>query len=357
MRSDRDRAFLCTIARRYFIEGATQQAIADEFGFSRQTISTLIKRCKDEGVVEIRIIDDPASSQNPSAPGNSLHLHTPVSADDADRGGDVLGLSRKRLIASTARIITGHYPLKQVVITPLTGESGDYDYQTTLRKTAAEAASVLAGIITSGMRLGITWGETMYHVIQAMPVLETADVHVVQLTGETGAFNPVTNGYELAKTLAGRLHGTYHTIPAPIVVQDVQLHALLTHEPSIAEVLALLPALDTALIGIHEIQPYNRELERAGFVSPEDSHEMIMHGSVGHLCGYQYDAEGHFPDLGLNKRIVGISLPDLMNIPRVIAVACGQDKLDAISAALRTGIIHTLVTDELTAVRLARGIS
>lgn len=347
MRSDHDREFLCRLARRYFIDGATQQAIADEFGYSRQTISTLIRRCREEGIVEIRIIEDPNSRPDTSHPDQIEPHHHPM---------DELGQSRIRLIASTSKRISDHFPLDRVVITPLSGESADYDYQTTLRKTAAEAASLLASIISSGMRIGITWGETMYHVIQSMPVLETADVHVVQLTGETGAFNPVTNGYELAKTLAGRLHGTYHTIPAPIVVKDVQLHELLTHEPSIAEVLAMLPSLDTALIGIHEIKPYNRALERAGFVSPEDSHEMIMHGSIGHLCGYQYDADGRFPDLDLNKRIVGISLEDLRKIPQVIAVACGQDKLDAISAALKTGVITTLVTDELTAVRLARSV-
>lgn len=348
MRPDHDRAFLCRLARRYFIDGETQQAIAHEFGYSRQTISSLIRRCREEGIVDIRIVDDPNS---PSA-----NTSRPDRIDAQHHQQDVLGLSRIRLIATTSKRITDHFPLERVVITPLSGESSDYDYQTTLRKTSAEAASLLASIITSGMRIGITWGETMYHVVQSMPVLETADVHVVQLTGETGAFNPVTNGYELAKTLAGRLHGTYHTIPAPIVVKDVQLHELLTHEPSIAEGLAMLPTLDAALIGIHEIRPYNRELERAGFVSPEDSHEMIMHRSIGHLCGYQFDAKGLFPDLGLNKRIVGIALEDLRKIPQVIAVACGQDKLDAISAALRTGVITTLVTDELTAVRLARSV-
>jgi DNA-binding transcriptional regulator LsrR (DeoR family) len=47
--------------------------------------------------------------------------------------------------------------------------------------------------------------------------------------------------------------------------------------------------------------------------------------------------------------MIGISGEQLRGIPEVIAVAAGRDKVDAVRAALRTGIITTLITNSTVA--------
>jgi DNA-binding transcriptional regulator LsrR (DeoR family) len=47
--------------------------------------------------------------------------------------------------------------------------------------------------------------------------------------------------------------------------------------------------------------------------------------------------------------VIGISLDDLAQLPNVILAAGGLHKVPVIRAALRRGIVRTLVTDEATA--------
>ena len=47
-----------------------------------------------------------------------------------------------------------------------------------------------------------------------------------------------------------------------------------------------------------------------------------------------------------------MSLEELSEIGRVIALAGGQSKTAAIRGALRTGVINLLITDQFTAARL-----
>jgi DNA-binding transcriptional regulator LsrR (DeoR family) len=54
----------------------------------------------------------------------------------------------------------------------------------------------------------------------------------------------------------------------------------------------------------------------------------------------------------LDERILGITTEQLHKAPRVVAVAGGPDKVDAIRAALRSDIVDVLITDQETAEEL-----
>ena len=57
----RDREFLIELATLYYEEGLSQQELADRFSLSRPSVSGLLKRCRSEGIVEIRIASSPSS--------------------------------------------------------------------------------------------------------------------------------------------------------------------------------------------------------------------------------------------------------------------------------------------------------
>jgi DNA-binding transcriptional regulator LsrR (DeoR family) len=54
----------------------------------------------------------------------------------------------------------------------------------------------------------------------------------------------------------------------------------------------------------------------------------------------------------LVQDIMSIELHELSRVPEVIAVAGGEQKVDAIIGASRAKYINTLITDELTAQRI-----
>jgi DNA-binding transcriptional regulator LsrR (DeoR family) len=68
--------------------------------------------------------------------------------------------------------------------------------------------------------------------------------------------------------------------------------------------------------------------------------------------GQFFDANGVVVDIPLHARRIGIELADLKKIPKVIGVAGGVHKVEAILGALRGGFLNVLVTNEIAAIRL-----
>jgi DNA-binding transcriptional regulator LsrR (DeoR family) len=75
-------------------------------------------------------------------------------------------------------------------------------------------------------------------------------------------------------------------------------------------------------------------------------------GAVGEISYRFYDKDGKPVESPLNERVIGISLEDLRKANRVMALAGGESKTQAIAGALKLGVIDVLVTDKFTAARL-----
>ena len=66
---------------------------------------------------------------------------------------------------------------------------------------------------------------------------------------------------------------------------------------------------------------------------------------VGELAGLFFDGEGRVCRPATAARLITLSEGHLRGIPEVIAVASGAAKQDAVRAALRGGLVHSLVVD------------
>ena len=73
---------------------------------------------------------------------------------------------------------------------------------------------------------------------------------------------------------------------------------------------------------------------------------------VGDILGQFFDASGRVVPLPIHDRRIGIELSELTQIPKVVGVAGGLRKAEAILGALRGGFLDVLVTNELAALRL-----
>ena len=68
-------------------------------------------------------------------------------------------------------------------------------------------------------------------------------------------------------------------------------------------------------------------------------------GVVADMFGTLIDGSGNIVPSPLEARSTGITADDLGLVPSLIAVAAGVDKAKALGAALRSGLISSLVTD------------
>jgi DNA-binding transcriptional regulator LsrR (DeoR family) len=80
--------------------------------------------------------------------------------------------------------------------------------------------------------------------------------------------------------------------------------------------------------------------------------DLQRQGVVGDLCAHMFDLDGRFVEHEVSRRTLGISIADLRRTPLVVAVAGGASKAASLLGAVRTGIPHVLITDQLTAERL-----
>lgn len=310
----RDRLdFLVEVAKLYYEQGRSQEQIARRFRVSRSLVSSLLKLCRQQGIVEIRIHDSRSGAAR------------------------LQGLLRDR------------YGLTQAVVAaPGTDARAE---------VGLAAARLLEPMLADHLRIGISWGTTLHALVTRVRPTALVGVRVAQLHGGLGAGDPEIDGFGLARKLAELLSGSYVTIQAPIVVQSAKLRELLVQEPRIQEALAQGAQSRIALFGIGSNLPAVSSLVRSGTLSQKESQALVDRGIVGTVCGLHIDAGGSVAATPLNQRLVGLDAEAISRIPVRIGVAAGAEKTAAVRAALLGRFVTVLVVDEAIAEQLAKGES
>ena len=75
---------------------------------------------------------------------------------------------------------------------------------------------------------------------------------------------------------------------------------------------------------------------------------------MGQICLRFYDARGQEIQDGPGARAFGLDAARLRRVPRVVGIAGGKRKRQAILGALRGWWVNVLITDEFSAEALAR---
>jgi DNA-binding transcriptional regulator LsrR (DeoR family) len=304
--------FLVAVAKNYYINGMSQSEIAEKYKISRPLVAGILKECKEKGIVEIRI--------NDTSPYSG-----PVSEELKSRFG-----------LETACVIPN-----------------EVDYPLTLSKTCLQAALFFAGLLTDGIRIGVSWGTALYHMVRQVSPTAVEGSEVIQLMGGLGASAMFYDGSEIAHTLSLKIKARCYPFLAPLLVNSEELRNGLFLERGISETYEKTKVLDIALVGLSSDNPDHSALVQAGFLSADEARRIYEDGSCGHLCGYHYDLHGRFMEIPINRRVVGIDPAHFLHIKRRIGIACGERKAKALRAALSGRLITDLFTDELTALKIS----
>ncbi len=300
---------LTEIATRFYLHGDTQIRIAGDMDLDPSTVSRYLKRARDEGIVRVEI--------------------RPPRRQNADLG----------------RTIAERYGISRVVV----ASAGGGTPRSTL---PAVAADYVGGLLRSGMRVGVGWGETLSSVVQFMEPSAVTALTICQLAGGLSESVPGIQGHELVRQLAGLYpESRVQYLHAPSIVDSAAIRAAIMSDSSVEAALAAAASSDLALVGIGPMAD-DATLIRAGDLGPGDIRRLLRLGAVGSMNARFYDIAGK-PVAWLDDRTVGISWEELAAIPLVVAVAGGAHKAGAIRSALRTGCVTALVTDEEAGTLLA----
>lgn len=300
------------VARLYYEQGQTQEEVAQTLGISRPKVSRVLQRARQEGIVQIRI-NDPFSTQSTleQALIDAFDLRD-VRVAAGQVGG--VGIVRKRIGGAAARY---------------------------LEETLAD-----------GQKVGIGWGRTLHATVTALAPPRQARISVVPLLGGLAQIAPSFQVHELARRLAEAFGGTWQPLYAPAMLEDETAWSSLIRSNDLAHMASEWARVDVAVVGIGNVA-FDVEMQMlfADYLDHETQRRLKEAQAVGDLCVRFFDIHGQ-PCPEAIKHVVGIGLEQLRSIPRVIGIAGGADKVEAILGALRGRYINTLITDEAA----ARGI-
>jgi deoxyribonucleoside regulator len=301
-------------ASMYYLQDLTMEVIARHLGTSRSTVSRLIKRARDTGLVEITL--RPASTR---APG--------------------LGRSIKAAFGIDAYVV------------PVPDSSGDGER---LDQVARATARLLGSWFESDMVLGVAWGTTLAAVSRHLTPKPTRGSIVVQLNGAANLHN---GGLEYASDLISSFgtafSATVHHFSVPAFFDYSDTKQAMWRERSVLRVLEVQARADLAVFSVGAVAgTLPSHVYSAGYLDAQDLAVLHAEGVVGDVCTVFLRADGSWEDVPLNARATGPSPADLQHIPRRVCVAAGDGKIVPLLAALRAGAVTDLVVDELTATGL-----
>ena len=121
---------------------------------------------------------------------------------------------------------------------------------------------------------------------------------------------------------------------------------------SVREAISSGKECDIALLGVGSTKPEYCSLFQGNHITDKDLVRIANSNAVGDVSGYYFDTDGNQTDVDFHKRIIGIDLDDLLNIPIRLGVAGNEEKAEAILGAIRGGYINFLITDSITATRI-----
>lgn len=308
MANTEDIRLLVKVARLHYEYNLGQQEIASQLQTSVSSVSRLLKKAKQRGIVEIRIHD---------ATGR---------------------------IASLEQALKQLYDLEAAIV--VQNVSNCEATRTSLGQAVAEHIEMF---IQNEMVIGVSDGMTTAAVAAGLRLAKPLNrVEVVPLVGGVGMPDMYTHPAEVARTFMLKVGGVTRQLNAPAMVQDAAIRNALMRNPVIRSVFSVVERCNIAVVGVGSVTT-ETAMVKNGVMTPEEIAEVKKLGAVGAICARFYDEFGRPIVSDLDDRTISISLAQLKQIKHTIAVAMGADKVEAIRAALRGRIVRVLGTDQATA--------
>jgi DNA-binding transcriptional regulator LsrR (DeoR family) len=288
------------VARRYYVEDASKVEIAEEYGLSRFQVARLLDRARTSGLVTITI----------SAPG----------AIDVDLSG--------RLQRA--------YGLQHVVVI----DTPEKDPTALRRDLGKAAAALLTEIVTANDVLGLAWSRSVSAMTNALTHL--LPVPVIQLTGALARPDVEDSSVDLVRRVGRTFGGPAYFFYAPTIVPDAATASALRRVPEVARTLRQFGSVTKAVVGIGLWAPTESTVYDA---TEEDVRDALHHRGVrGEIAGAIVDGAGHPVETDLPERMICPSADQLRAIPEVLAIAYNRVRSPAVKAAVRGGLVDSLVT-------------
>jgi len=304
---------MVTVSKLYYLNQLKQEEIASRLNVSRALVSLILNEAKRVGIVEFRINDPQSENED------------------------------------LARQLQHYFPAIQFVVIP----SSSRDEKVLREFIASRSVEVINDQLQNGQTIGISWGRTCYAIMSTFTAKTVQRLsNVVPMVGGSNKNLPRFQLNELVRVFAASMSATPHFIHAPALAESMEDYDLYNRSSSMKQICKMWKKIDLAIMSVGP-PPIHEEFDgspvQGSFVEKWLDKDNNYNLPVGNLCARNYNVHGEFIPDEIQSRIIAVPFEMMQQIPKVIAIAAGLDRVYAVVGALKTGIVKTLVIDELAA--------
>ena len=212
-----------------------------------------------------------------------------------------------------------------------------------LKEVGRAAAHRVHKLLQSGTTLAVTGGRTMSELAHGIQSATPMNVMVVPARGGVGS-SVETQANAVAAEIARRIGGHHRVMHVPDSLDAAALQEMMKL-PEVRETLELLQRADLVVHGVGRAD----SMAQRRHLSVEALELLKKHRAVGEAFGDFFNIEGKTV---LQTSTVSLGLGKAYKESKMVAVAAGERKAEAIIAASRHEVHDSLITDEAAAQKI-----
>ncbi len=294
----------------YYEKGLSQSKISKKLNISISTVSRLLNNAKKEKMVSF-VVDEKVLE-----------------------------------VADLEEIIKEKFNLKDVIIARWMEKRFTPEKDDIKKLVAFEGAQYIQRIIKDNDILGITFGRTMYHMINSFNPCKKTDTQFVTLHGSLDKIHRDFNVDTLTERMAMSFGGKNYTIKAPGHANTEYEAKMLINRIDNHEVFEKFKNVNIVVSGVGSFYPdMTSYLCNENYFSQkqlEELKEQKVYADVGLRL---INEQGEECNTSLKNRTIRISYEDFKNIPTKIIIVSGEYKKYSVKAAVKGGLADVLIID------------
>ena len=315
--------------------GMTQNEVARRMNLTRNQVVTLLQEVRNRGLLEVKL-------RVPRALEWEQHV---IAAYEG------YGIRDVRIVIDTS-LPNENHRLKSSSI-------DNFSEASTIQAVGEEAARYTRNVIPNGEVIGVGGGRTVLAMASALPagmfewlrIFPLSAGGPIQITANSVVATIASKCANQDKTEA---HGLY--VP-PLTIRSIdeskKEKEFYLSRKEIREVYEAAHQVNVVLFGVGSLTTEAGRQRTAEYLKADDAliADAIEQGAVGNILQQFFDADGKLVQCQLSHRNLAVPLEHLQKIAsefpakRVIALASGKDKCEAVRAAIKGRLFNVLITD------------
>lgn len=308
---------LYIIAYEYYINELKQQEIAKKHNINRVQVSRYLSKAKEKGLIKINVI-------NPLKNKNQY-------------------LKQKLL---------ERFPVKNILIATISNDERNL----VLEALAEKANEYINHSFLPFDKVGIAWGTTLFQLAKNFTTEKNyPDIEFIPLVGGSHRFDKEFQVNNIVFMIAEKFNGKSFSLMAPFYISNNKEYITISSNIDVRKIMNRWEKLTKIIIGIGS-NFSKTPLTKLNVLAEKNLTKLLNFRQVGDILTHYFNLEGKFCDLDIYKNLINYPLDYCRNVNEVIAVAGGLEKRESIIGALNTGLIDTIILDNLTAEKIVESV-